>query len=93
MKKIIALMLAASLGLSACAQGPSQRTVDTVGTGVAGGAIAAIAATALDASTGWTVAAGLAGAAAGALYARNKETNQCAYHTGDGETVNVTSCK
>lgn len=84
------LALIASLGLAGCGD-PNTR--DQVGAGVAGGAIAAIAATALGANDAWTVAAAGAGATAGALYARNQQSNQCAYHTGDGQTVRVGACR
>ncbi|PWR03457.1 glucose-6-phosphate isomerase [Meridianimarinicoccus roseus] len=86
---LTAATLAAALALTACAD---ERTTNQVGTGVAGGAIAAIAATALGANNGWTAVAAGAGAIAGSLYARNRQTGECAYHTGDGETVRVTDC-
>lgn len=91
MTRFLPLALVAALGLTAC---DNPNTRDQVGAGVAGGAIAAIAATALGANDAWTVAAGAAGAAAGTLYARNRqaEPDQCAYHTGDGETVTVRPC-
>jgi len=82
------IAIIATLGLAAC----DPNTRDQVGAGVAGGAIGAIAANALGANDAWTVAAAGAGAAAGSLYARNRQTNQCAYHTGDGETVRVGAC-
>lgn len=87
--RLLAAALAALLALSAC-DDPAQRNV--VGTGVAAGAIGAIAATALGANPAWTVAAAAAAGTAGALYARNQQTNQCAYHNGDGKTVTVKSC-
>jgi hypothetical protein len=90
MKRLAPIALVASLALGACGD-PNTR--DQVGTGVASGAIAAIAATALGANEAWTIAAAGAGAAAGALYARNRQTQQCAYHTGDGETVQVGACR
>ena len=45
----------------------------------------------LEADNDWTVIAGLTGAAAGALVARNQQTQQCAYARGDG-TYNVAPC-
>lgn len=90
MTRFSSIALIATLGLAACGD-PDTR--DQVGAGVAGGAIAAIAATALGANDAWTVAAAGAGAAAGSLYARNRQSNQCAYHTGDGETVQVGACR
>ncbi|QIE41842.1 glucose-6-phosphate isomerase [Meridianimarinicoccus aquatilis] len=88
-KHFAAAALAATLTLTACAD---QNTTNQVGTGVAGGAIAAIAATALGANSGWTAVAAGAGAIAGSLYARNQQTGECAYHTGDGSTVTVGGC-
>lgn len=88
-RPLAATAFAAVLALTACAD---QNTTNQVGTGVAGGAIAAIAATALGANNGWTAAAAGAGAIAGTLYARNQQTGQCAYHTGDGDTVRVRDC-
>lgn len=87
--KALGAVLACTIVLAAC---DDPATQNTVGTGVASAAIGAIAATALGANTGWTIAAATAAGAAGALYARNQETNECAYHTGDGETVTVASC-
>ena len=49
-----------------------------------GGATGLIAAAAFEASTGWTIASTLAGAAAGTLIARNTRTDECAYSNGDG---------
>ena len=90
MTRLAPLALIFALGLAACSD-PNTR--DQVGAGVAAGAIAAIAATALGANDAWTVAAAGAGVATGALYARNQQTNQCAYHTGDGQTVQVGACR
>lgn len=90
MSRLVPVSIIAALALAGCSD-PNTR--DQVGAGVAGGAIGAIAATALGANDAWTVAAAGAGAAAGSLYARNRQTQQCAYHTGDGETVRVGSCQ
>lgn len=79
----------ATLGLAAC----DPNTRDQVSACVTGGAIAAIAANALGANDAWTVAAAGPRAAAWSLYARNRETNQCAYHNGDGEIVRVGACR
>jgi len=70
---------AAVLALAAC----DPQTRDTVGAGTAGAGIAAVGAQLLGANNAWTVAAGAVGAAAGALYARNRNTGQCAYYTGN----------
>lgn len=83
------LVLVAVLGLSACNDPAMQ---NQVGTGIASAGVAAVAATALGASSGWIAAAAVAGGAAGALYARNEQTKECAYHTGDGSTVTVGTC-
>jgi osmotically inducible lipoprotein OsmB len=87
--RMTALACVAALGLTAC---DDPRTVDTIGTAAVGAGIATIAATALGAGAGWNIAAATAGAAAGALYARNQQTNECAYHTGDGVNVYVQEC-
>ncbi|QDY68512.1 glucose-6-phosphate isomerase [Qingshengfaniella alkalisoli] len=86
---VISTALAASLAVSAC---EDQRQQDMIGTGLASAAIAAIAANAIASDPAWTIAAAAAAGAAGALYARNRDTNECAYHSGDGETVYVRDC-
>jgi len=73
------VLLAASIALSGCNNPNAQ---EQAGTALATGSIAAIGARALGANDAWTVAAGAAGAAAGSLYARNRQANQCAYYTG-----------
>ncbi len=88
-KFALAMACAGSLGLAAC-NNPNLQ--EQIGTGAAAGAIGAVAAQVLGANTAWTVVAAGAAATAGALYARNQQTNECAYHTGDGETVTVRSC-
>jgi osmotically inducible lipoprotein OsmB len=87
--RMTALACVAALGLTAC---ENPNTVNTVGTAAVGAGLATIAATALGAGAGWNIAAATAGATAGALYARNHRTNDCAYHTGDGENVYVQKC-
>lgn len=89
LKFVTPLVLSAALGLSAC---DDVNTQNQVGMGVASAGVAAVAATALGASSGWVTAAAVAGGAAGALYAKNEQTKECAYHTGDGSTVEVKSC-
>ena len=73
MKKVIlAGTIAASLLMTGC----TTRDQDTVAGAVVGGGLAAVSAAALGASAGWVVAAGAAGATVGALYARNRRTNE-----------------
>jgi len=86
-RTILAGAIAASLVLVGC----TTRDQDTVAGGLVGGGLAAVSAAALGASAGWIVAAGAAGATVGALYARNRRTNECAYSNGDG-TYTIRSC-
>ncbi|MEV8468511.1 hypothetical protein AB0T83_17175 [Fluviibacterium sp. DFM31] len=86
---VLPLALVSALVVSACDNPNAQ---NQAGTAVAAGAIGAIAATALGANTAWTVAAAGAAATAGALYARNHQTNECAYHTGNGDDVVIRPC-
>ncbi|MCA8879670.1 MAG: glucose-6-phosphate isomerase [Rhodobacteraceae bacterium] len=88
-KTLLTLAMAATLALTACG---GKVTKDEVGAGVAAGAVGAIAAELLGANPAWTIVAGAAAATAGAIYARNRETGQCAYGTGDGKTVQVKDC-
>ena len=85
------LLAAAALALTAC-DNLDPNTVDTAGAAVAAGAIGAISATALGANTGWTIAAGVASATAGALYAQHRQRNECAYYTGNGDQVVIRPC-
>lgn len=87
-KTLVTASFVAVLAITAC----DNVSKNQVGAGVAAGAIGAIAASALGANPAWTVAAGAAAATAGVLYARNRETGQCAYHNGDGKTVTVRDC-
>jgi hypothetical protein len=78
--KILGVTCSGLLALSAC--GP---VVEGEAAGaLAGGAIAFVTAKALDVDPEWELATALAGAAAGALVARNTATRECAYATGDG---------
>ena len=52
---------------------------------LAGAAGGYIAAQILEIDDEWVLATTLAGAAAGALVARNQDIGQCAYATGDGQ--------
>lgn len=86
---VMPLVLSGAIGLSAC---NDPATTEVAGTAAASGAIGAIAATLLGANDAWTVVAAGAAATAGALYAKNQQTNQCAYHTGNGDEVVVRDC-
>lgn len=85
----LTLVAAGSLALAACAD-PNQ--TEQLTAGAAGAGLGAVAAQILGADDRWTLAAATAGGIAGALYARNQQTNECAYHTGDGETVVIRDC-
>ena len=79
----LAVVLAASLALSACAS-VSDNTKAT-GTGAVAGAIGAgVLANLLGADEAWTWIAAAAGAAAGAMVAKNDQTGECYYANGDG---------
>lgn len=81
-QKIIATTAAATFVLAGCADLTEQEQAAIFGAGAG-----AIAAQAFDANLGWTVVTAAAGAAAGALIARNSQTNQCAYSDGRGGYV------
>ncbi len=85
------VVLAGTLAVSMVLVGCTTREQDTVAGAVVGGGLAAVGAAALGASSGWIVAAGAAGATVGALYARNRSTNECAYSNGDG-TYRIRRC-
>lgn len=72
---------AAALSLAAC----GDVTRNEPGGAMVGGATAFIAAKAFDVNDEWVLATTLAGAAAGAMVARNTATQECAYATGDGQ--------
>ena len=84
---ILAAAMAASLILSGC-QTTEQATVAG---GAIGGTLGAVTAAALGANPGWIVASSVAAGTVGALYARNRATNECAYSNGDG-TYTVRRC-
>ncbi|MBF9034737.1 glucose-6-phosphate isomerase [Rhodobacterales bacterium HKCCE2091] len=84
---LLAAVASASL-LAGCQLTPQDRS----NIGLLGGAAAGVlTAQALDANEEWTILAGVAGAAAGTLYARNTATGNCAYSNGDG-TYTVRPC-
>ncbi len=76
-------VLAAALLLAACANVTDQQRATATG-GVAGAIGAGVLANLLGASDDWITIASLAGAAAGAVVARNEATEQCYYANGDG---------
>ena len=86
-KTALSAVLVGPLALAGCTAAEQNTAIATAG----GGALGAVTASALGANTGWTVAAGVAGATAGALYARNQQTGNCAYSNGDG-TYTVRPC-
>ncbi len=75
----IALLCAGALAISAC-----QMTIQEGQGAVMGGALAAITLAVLDADPAWLLIGTAAGAAAGAMIARNSKTNECAYADGRG---------
>jgi len=90
MKKLIATgVLIASMSVAGCDQ-LTQTERQVVG-GLAGAGAGLVAADFLRADRNWTILTVLAGATAGALVARNRETNECAYAVGDG-TYRVRPC-
>ena len=86
-KTILSLALIALLAVTGCTTSDRNTAIATVG----GGALGAVTAAALGANAGWIAVAGVAGATAGALYAKNQRTGECAYSNGDG-TYSVRSC-
>ena len=89
MKSII---LAAAIATLLVISGCQTRDEATLAGGVVGGALGAVTAAALGASAGWVVASSIAAGTVGALYARNRHTNQCAYSNGDG-TYKIRECR
>lgn len=88
-KTIAALLSASVLALSGCQLSQQDRANIGLLTGAAGGVLLADA---LDANDEMTIVAGIAGAIAGTLIARGGPNGQCAYATGDGETVYYAAC-
>ena len=82
MRKLLTITaLTGSMALAGCVTEEQERQI----TGAAiGGGLGLITAKALGADNNWSVVSTLAGAAAGALVARNQQTGQCAYARGDG---------
>jgi F0F1-type ATP synthase assembly protein I len=77
--KILACV--AMIGLSGCMTVEQEREVTGA---LVGGGLGLVSAKALGADNQWVVVSTLAGAAAGALVARNRANNTCAYANGDG---------
>lgn len=84
-KPIIVLVAGSAIALSACV--PMNQTERQVAGGLVGATAGLLTASALSASAGWTVLTVLAGATAGTLVARNKNTGMCAYARADGRYV------
>lgn len=89
-KQFTAGILAAVLALSAC-ENISDQTKATAAGGVAGAVGAGVIAQLLGASSDWVAIASVAGAAAGAIVARNETTGQCYVSNGDG-TYSKSAC-
>jgi osmotically inducible lipoprotein OsmB len=89
-KKFAAGALAVTMALAGCEQ-MTQTERHIVG-GLAGAGVGLVAADMLQANPNWTILAALAGAAAGTMVARNRQTGECAYAVGDG-TYRVGPCR
>ncbi len=85
-KTFMTTAFAASLALTGCMSADEERQMTGA---LVGGGLGLITAKALGADNDWVVVSTLAGAAAGALVARNRETGQCAYARGDGTYYNA----
>ena len=75
------LGLVAAMGLAGCMTVEQEREMTGA---LVGGGLGLVSAKALGADNDWVVVSTLAGAAAGALVARNRANNTCAYANGDG---------
>lgn len=87
---VAAIVLAGAMAVAGC-QSMTRADQNTLAGGVIGGGLGALTAAAFGASAGWIVVAGAAGAAAGAIYARNTTTNECAISNGNG-TYRIVRC-
>lgn len=87
---VAAIVLAGAMAVAGC-QSMTRADQNTLAGGVIGGGLGALTAAAFGASAGWIVVAGAAGAAAGAIYARNTTTNECAVSNGNG-TYRIVRC-
>ncbi len=79
-RNLTALVTAAALMTSGCMQMTDREGQAAVG----GGALAAIALAAITNDPAWVLIGAAAGAAAGAMIARNTSTGECAYADGKG---------
>jgi hypothetical protein len=78
------IILAGTAAISMFVSGCQATNGEFVGGAVGAAAGGLIAKEVLEANDEWTIAASLAGAAAGVMVARNTRTQQCAYSRGDG---------
>ncbi|WP_306154174.1 glucose-6-phosphate isomerase [Roseovarius sp. MMSF_3281] len=76
-----ALGLVAMMGVAGCMSAEQEREMTGA---LVGGGLGLVSAKVLGADNDWVVVSTLAGAAAGALVARHRANNQCAYANGDG---------
>lgn len=81
--KFTALTAAAALTVAGCADMTTNQR-DQAAAGLFGAGAGAVGAKILGADAGWTMIAAAAGAATGALIARNQQTGECAYADGRG---------
>ena len=79
---LITLTAASLLALTACDN--LSEDENTILGGVAGATVGVLTADALGANSNWKIIAGLGGAVAGAMVARNETTGDCAYANGNG---------
>ena len=79
---LITLTAASALALTACDN--LSKDENTILGGVAGATVGVLTADALGANDNWKIIAGLGGAVAGAMVARNEATGDCAYANGNG---------
>jgi F0F1-type ATP synthase assembly protein I len=76
-----ALGILALVGLPGCMTVEQEREITGA---IVGGGLGLVSSKVLGADNDWVVVSTLAGAAAGALVARNRANNTCAYANGDG---------
>ncbi|WP_135501945.1 glucose-6-phosphate isomerase [Roseovarius aestuariivivens] len=81
--RLTAALAASALVLAGC-QNMSQQQQDQITAGAIGATAGVVGAKILGANAGWTMVAAAAGAATGALIARNQRTGECAYSDGRG---------